>query len=930
MPNYKKFPHPDPSGIHPSAEQRVIMDSFYEGYHVKINSVAGSGKTTLILQLGRILAKKGQNGLIITYNRSLCNDTKKRVEKMGLSATMDVHTYHSACGLLYGLRGQVRRDIDMKNVVENSQLRCDMRSPLSKYDAIFIDEFQDMNPIYAELIKKILTVRETLQVVAVGDVRQCINYYNGSDTFYFNSIETFTPGREEKWRFHKMTTSYRLTPSVGKFVQRAFGTESSDTIVGGNMKSKDVLPIYYRTPISDCPSSRKLIDHIFLAIEEYGIDNVCIMAFTVTKFIPFNGFIEKLQMKLKDNQMDIHLKTSDADGSVECEKGKLLVCSFNAMKGREKEVCFVFIGLEADKYRDPREEPSTISNLCYVALTRARAELWVVEYGLMKTDSVTKRRYLDCSPVYPLTNDDVKLLTYVHPDAVELSNRGGEYTISRSKAVSVTESLNYRSIIDVIRMLNILEISDMNPYEETIDPKDVIYIDYKYKDRDGKSQKGKTNVMNYYGTALTYAVEILRHPNKKSFDSVTAGIQDYIEFMRKLGKKNSEIVISDFVDAEMIREVIPNIEEVVKKLKSKRSKSEIFIRRTPDIKEMDEEICEEIDELVDLDDEFKVKSNDFKRYCRLLIKITIRIQSPHSYALWQGSKPLGWIDIKFIKRSAILCSKFLNDEFVNHAKREKLILDAEGYKREGREWLDDVYKASRVLKKRKIDQDNIDDAMTTIAEHRLRMNKDEVYEKPCGRKYYNPHIPDMKYKELGFNKGELKHISVSSSSSRAWFKKRSGEKDTKCKEGHNSCLAVSPYLLESKYVGLSGRADLVTDRCIFEFKICIADEEEGLIQLGSYLALDILAGFSQCTCHIPSGFETICDKCKMSRSGIYYNLCTGTRKLVEIKREDAETLIKTLLANVPNWDSDAHEHFHEKEGEDLFSDLEDEENDYRD
>lgn len=75
----------------------------------------------------------------------------------------------------------------------------------------------------------------------MGDKRQCINEYIGATTEYLiNYNKYFDTGRS--WKELTLITSYRLTPSIAKFVNTNILCQ--DLIIPGNIKNKDIKPIY--------------------------------------------------------------------------------------------------------------------------------------------------------------------------------------------------------------------------------------------------------------------------------------------------------------------------------------------------------------------------------------------------------------------------------------------------------------------------------------------------------------------------------------------------------------------------------------------------------------------------------------------------------------------------------------------------------------
>ncbi|NBV29315.1 hypothetical protein EBS02_09950, partial [bacterium] len=76
----------------PSEEQQYIIDCVKDGYSVMIDAVAGSGKTTTIINLAHQIP--GKKILQVTYNAALKFEVREKVIKYGLK-NLEIHSYHS-------------------------------------------------------------------------------------------------------------------------------------------------------------------------------------------------------------------------------------------------------------------------------------------------------------------------------------------------------------------------------------------------------------------------------------------------------------------------------------------------------------------------------------------------------------------------------------------------------------------------------------------------------------------------------------------------------------------------------------------------------------------------------------------------------------------------------------------------------------------
>ena len=85
--------------------------------------------------------------------------------------------------------------------------------PEQKYDIIIVDEAQDMNPLYFKLVTQIMKKNsKDFKICIIGDKRQCINQFNGSDHHFLTEAHViFKEYNNHPWKECVMNTSYRIT-----------------------------------------------------------------------------------------------------------------------------------------------------------------------------------------------------------------------------------------------------------------------------------------------------------------------------------------------------------------------------------------------------------------------------------------------------------------------------------------------------------------------------------------------------------------------------------------------------------------------------------------------------------------------------------------------------------------------------------------------
>lgn len=183
-------------------EQNKVIDTILEGNNVRVFAKAGTGKTTMALELSnRYYERYNRETVIITYNRLLCNDVSSKITEDHTK----VFTYHSLCGKLYK---QICRD--------DTSIRTCLTDPLKikpHYGLIIIDEAQDMGKTHYDLINRVILESDNVKILIMGDPFQRLYenrgiYYTEAES-YFNDI-TFV-------NLH-LSISFRISHEMAEYI----------------------------------------------------------------------------------------------------------------------------------------------------------------------------------------------------------------------------------------------------------------------------------------------------------------------------------------------------------------------------------------------------------------------------------------------------------------------------------------------------------------------------------------------------------------------------------------------------------------------------------------------------------------------------------------------------------------------------------------
>jgi hypothetical protein len=349
----------------PSTEQSSIISSLKD-HNVICDSVFGAGKTTLALHIS--LSFPDLDILLLTYNKRLKADTRKKVELLDIG-NMEVHSYHSFCVKYYDKGCFTDHEID-------SILR-EKKPPRGQiyFNLMIIDEAQDLTPLYYELVLKVIkenTMRASFCVV--GDHFQSIFAFNHSDERIMINSDLLLP-TDRKWSREILSISYRATRQIASFLNKVVLGEERIKTTG-----KDGPKVEY---IISSPYETEVHDRILSLLTTYKPDEIFILAATVkaSNNPKYETPIRTLANKLTQQGVSVYVPSDDYQkvGEDDVLKGKVVFSTFHQVKGLERRVVVVF-GFDMSYFeffkKDANQE--VVPNELYVAMTRSSETLILI------------------------------------------------------------------------------------------------------------------------------------------------------------------------------------------------------------------------------------------------------------------------------------------------------------------------------------------------------------------------------------------------------------------------------------------------------------------------------------------------------------------------------------------------------------------------
>lgn len=384
-----------------SEEQQTILDYIKEGYNIKVDAVAGSGKSTTVLSIAK--ENPDKKVLQLTYNSSLRAEIKEKVKLHELT-NLTIHTYHSLAVKYYLSTSYT--DTGIRYILYNL-LPCSQ--PIPKYDIIVIDEAQDMTLIYYKLVIKfindmisdagnqvskqiedlriahpLLSNKHKIQVVILGDIKQGLYEFKGSDTRFLSLADKIWEKnpylKTSEFKSCTMRMSYRITNQICYFMNHVMlGENRLDAC-------RDGEPVRYIR--NSLPNIEKYVIYEIQQLLARGRkpNEIFILGGSVKG--P-NSYIRKIENALVSQGIPCYVPMIETADKIEDKviDGKVVFSTFHCVKGRQRP--FVFIVGFDDSYFNyyartlPKDKcPNTL----YVGGTRASEALYLLEFDQYSTD----------------------------------------------------------------------------------------------------------------------------------------------------------------------------------------------------------------------------------------------------------------------------------------------------------------------------------------------------------------------------------------------------------------------------------------------------------------------------------------------------------------------------------------------------------------
>lgn len=346
-----------------SEEQQNFINKALEGHNILVNACIGSGKTTAIQLLCDKLSKN-YNILYLTYNKLLKIDARSKIKNRNVTVT----NYH---GFAYMYLKRIGKNAGVNDMIGIFNLK---KPQLDRYDVLIIDEYQDIESEFAELLKHIKLNSPKMQIIAVGDMQQKI--YDKTKL----KVPDFIDGFLETHLNLEFTQCFRLSADLAKKLGRIWNKK----IIGVN---------------TNCIVEEMTVDQVveFLAAQD-AKDILCLGSRNGALSDTLNRLEAEYSNKFNKHNVYASISDNDSLGTTQPNEKTAIFTTFDSSKGLERKICVVFDYTESyweARISKPQQSYEILRNIFCVAASRGKDRIIFVNSGEAMLSESTLSKKVD-------------------------------------------------------------------------------------------------------------------------------------------------------------------------------------------------------------------------------------------------------------------------------------------------------------------------------------------------------------------------------------------------------------------------------------------------------------------------------------------------------------------------------------------------------
>ncbi len=331
-----------------SSEQNEFIAKALAGNNILVDACIGSGKTTAIQQLCNAFPLN-KRILYLTYNRLLKLDAQAKIKNTNTTVT----NYHGFA------MGALRKANITCGIPELVLTFNRIKPSIDTYDVLILDEYQDIEQEFADMLWYIKSTNPQIQIIAVGDMMQKI--YDKTTLKVPAFMNEFLGG----YITLSFTKWFRLSAQLAEKLGHIWHKE----IIGVN----DNCIVEEMTP-------EAVIE--FLA-KQRPQDILCLGQRTGLLSTALNRLENNYPEKF--NKKTLYASIRDEDGGTpKPGKHAAIFTTFDSSKGLERPICVVFDYTESywrTRVSKPQSSREILRNIFCVAASRGKQHIIFVDSG---------------------------------------------------------------------------------------------------------------------------------------------------------------------------------------------------------------------------------------------------------------------------------------------------------------------------------------------------------------------------------------------------------------------------------------------------------------------------------------------------------------------------------------------------------------------
>ena len=356
-----------------SDEQRLFLDKALTGENILVDACIGSGKTTAIQYLCCEYPETTQI-LYLTYNKLLKLDAKEKIKNKNVTVT----NYH---GFAYKMLTQVGV---LPNISDSIQQFNKLKPKIKAYDVLIIDEYQDIEQEFTNLLEYIKETNPAIQVIAVGDMEQKIYDKTTLDVPAF--MEKFLGNHIEL----TFTKCFRLPSELAEKLGRIWKKK----IIGIN---------------NSCIVEEMTVAEVMSFLSKHEPkDILCLGARTGDMANVLNMLEASFPDKFNKKSVYASIVDKDSLGKTSPKKTSAIFTTFDSSKGLERKICAVFDFTESywdARIEKPQQKYEILRNIFCVAASRGKEHIIFVHSG----EAPLSEKTISTEPNQAKKYDDVNI-----------------------------------------------------------------------------------------------------------------------------------------------------------------------------------------------------------------------------------------------------------------------------------------------------------------------------------------------------------------------------------------------------------------------------------------------------------------------------------------------------------------------------------------